>query len=52
MKNDIIKITENITSQYETATSDNLWKIFKEQLLVPFVLRNDHSLCLAVVHVI
>ena len=33
MKNDIIKITENITSQYETATSDNLWKIFKEQLL-------------------
>jgi hypothetical protein len=28
MKNDIIKITENITIQYETATSDNLWKIF------------------------
>ena len=24
MKNDIFKITENITSQYETAASDNL----------------------------
>ena len=44
MKNDIIKITENITSQYETATSDNLWKIFKEQLLNSMETNIPHKL--------
>ena len=44
MNNDIIKITENITSQCETATSDNLWKIFKEQLLNSMETNIPHKL--------
>ena len=44
MNKDIIKITENITSQYETATSDNLWKIFKEQLLNSMETNIPHKL--------
>jgi hypothetical protein len=44
MKNDINKITENITSQYKTATSDNLWKIFKEQLLNSMETNIPHKL--------
>ena len=44
MNKDIIKITENITSQYETAASDNLSKIFKEQLFNSMETNIPHKL--------